>query len=56
VAEFALFEWLPATRDTARRLGLVTLEQVVAALTHAVEDPPERLRICAAWPQMVSMS
>jgi uncharacterized protein YbjT (DUF2867 family) len=43
---YALFEWLPATRETARRLGLVTLEQVVAALTYAVEHPPELLRIC----------
>jgi uncharacterized protein YbjT (DUF2867 family) len=43
---YALFEMLPATRDSARRLGLVTLEQMVAALTHAVEHPPERLRIC----------
>jgi uncharacterized protein YbjT (DUF2867 family) len=43
---YALFERLPATRDTARRLGLVTLEQMVAALTDAVEHPPELLRIC----------
>lgn len=43
---YALFELLPATRDAARRLGLVTLEQMVAALVYAVEHPPERLRIC----------
>ncbi len=43
---YALFEILPATRDTARRLGLVTLDEMVAALAHAVEHPPERLRIC----------
>ena len=43
---YALFEMLPATRASARRLGLVTLEQMVAALTRAVEHPPERLRIC----------
>ena len=43
---YALFEQLPATRDTARRLGLVTLEQMVAALTYAVEQPPGQLRIC----------
>jgi uncharacterized protein YbjT (DUF2867 family) len=35
-----LAERLPPTRDTARRLGLVTLEQMVAALVHAVENPP----------------
>ncbi len=33
-------ECLPSTRETARRLGLVTLEQMVAALVRAVEDPP----------------
>jgi len=43
---YALFERLPATRDTARRLGLVTLDEMAAALAHAVEHPPERLRIC----------
>ena len=40
-----LLERLPATRDTARRLGLVTLEQMVNALVHAVEHPPETSRI-----------
>ena len=43
---YALFEILPATRDTARRLGLVTLDEMVAALARAVEHPPEHLRIC----------
>jgi uncharacterized protein YbjT (DUF2867 family) len=33
-------ELRPATRETARRLGLVTLRQMVAALVAAVEDPP----------------
>jgi uncharacterized protein YbjT (DUF2867 family) len=31
---------LPATREAARRLGLVTLDDMVAALTGAVENPP----------------
>ena len=35
-----LAERVPASRDTARRLGLVTLPQMVAALVTAVEDPP----------------
>ena len=35
-----LAEPLPASRDTARRLGLLTLRQMVAALVAAVEDPP----------------
>ena len=33
-------ERLPATRDGARRLGLVTLAQIVNALVTAVENPP----------------
>jgi hypothetical protein len=37
---YALAEMLPATRDGARRLGLVTLAQMTRALVHAVEHPP----------------
>jgi hypothetical protein len=33
------FERLPQTRETARRLGLVTLRQMLAALVNAVEHP-----------------
>jgi uncharacterized protein YbjT (DUF2867 family) len=36
-----LAERLPASRDTARRIGLVTLAQMCAALVLAVEDPPK---------------
>ncbi|HZQ91540.1 MAG TPA: NAD(P)H-binding protein [Terriglobales bacterium] len=32
-------ERLPATREGARRLGLVTLDEMVGALVHAVENP-----------------
>ena len=35
---------IPFTRHGARRLGLVTLPQVIAALTYAVEHPIEGLR------------
>jgi uncharacterized protein YbjT (DUF2867 family) len=35
-----LAERLPSSRDTARRLGLVTLAQMRTALVAAVEDPP----------------
>lgn len=35
-----LAERVPSSRETARRLGLVTLPQMVAALVTAVEDPP----------------
>jgi len=37
---YQLAEWLPGTRATARRLGLVTLAQMVRALVRAVEHPP----------------
>lgn len=40
-----LFEQLPGTRETARRLGLVTREQMIAALARAVESQPDRIRI-----------
>jgi len=40
-----LAEQLPATRDTALRLGLVTLDQMVNALVAAVEAPPAKNRV-----------
>lgn len=40
-----LLERVPATRETARRLGLVTIEQMVRALIGAVEDPCQGIRI-----------
>jgi len=36
---------LPKTRDSARRLGLVTIQQMIAALARAVEQPATGLRI-----------
>jgi uncharacterized protein YbjT (DUF2867 family) len=36
---YKLCEWLPPTRAGARRLGLVTLKQMVGALVRAVEHP-----------------
>lgn len=42
---YRLFECLPATRDTARRLGLVHLPQMVATLVYAVEHPATGIRI-----------
>ncbi|HSB64302.1 MAG TPA: NAD(P)H-binding protein [Thermoanaerobaculia bacterium] len=42
---YALLELLPATRDGARRLGLVTLGQMTSALVRAVEEPPRGVRI-----------
>jgi uncharacterized protein YbjT (DUF2867 family) len=40
-----LMELLPPTRAGARRLGLVTLEQMKRALVHAVENPCRGVRI-----------
>lgn len=40
-----LLERIPSTRDAARRMGLVTVEQMVAALASAVEDPAQGIRI-----------
>jgi uncharacterized protein YbjT (DUF2867 family) len=37
---YALAELLPPTRETARRLGLVTVGQMVGALVQAVESAP----------------
>ena len=38
---YALFLLLPGTRQSAERLGLVTLSQMVYALVWAVENPPD---------------
>ncbi len=35
-------EFLPATRESARRLGLVTISQMLSALVWAVENAPRR--------------
>lgn len=40
-----LFERLPSTRDSAQRLGLVTLEEMVAALLWAVNHPSDGIRL-----------
>lgn len=45
VPVYRILEALPATRERARRLGLVTLDQMVAALVRAVESPAEGVRI-----------
>ena len=40
-----LMERLPSTRDSARRLGLVTLPQMLQTLVRAVETPAAGIRI-----------
>jgi uncharacterized protein YbjT (DUF2867 family) len=37
---YKLAELFPATRGTAKRLGLITIEEMVQALVRAVEHPP----------------
>lgn len=40
-----VMEAIPATREAARRLGLVTTKQMINALRSAVENPPAGTRI-----------
>lgn len=42
---YKVCEWLPFTRASAQRLGLVTLEQLILALVEAVESPAQGTRI-----------
>jgi uncharacterized protein YbjT (DUF2867 family) len=42
---FWLLERLPRTRESAQRLGFVTLAQMTSALCHAVESPAAGIRI-----------
>jgi|SRR5437868_6198387 len=45
IPAYWLLEKIPATRPGAQRLGLVTLDQMVAALLYAVENPSGDVRI-----------
>jgi uncharacterized protein YbjT (DUF2867 family) len=42
---YAVLRRLRSTRQGAERLGLVTLDQMVAAMIHAVEHPPHGIRV-----------
>lgn len=42
---YAMARLLPATRDGANRLALVTLEQMTQTLAWAVEHPPEQMQV-----------
>jgi uncharacterized protein YbjT (DUF2867 family) len=46
-----LLERIPQTKESAQRLGLITIRQMVDALVWAVENPPEGIRILDV-PQM----
>jgi uncharacterized protein YbjT (DUF2867 family) len=41
---YKIAEWIPQTREGAQRLGLVTLEQMLNALTFALENPVQGTR------------
>ncbi len=45
IPAYWLFESLPSTREGARRLGLVTLEQMLQALTNAIASPAPNVRV-----------
>jgi nucleoside-diphosphate-sugar epimerase len=40
-----IFERLPATREGAQRLGLVTIDQMLNALIWTIENPPDEIRV-----------
>jgi len=42
---YRVMEAIPSTRETARRLGLVTLPQMIQTLARAVEQPPNGVRV-----------
>ena len=42
---YGMLERIPATREIATRLALVTITEMTAALVHAIENPPDALRI-----------
>jgi uncharacterized protein YbjT (DUF2867 family) len=50
-----LLERLPSTTESARRLGLVTLQQMLVALVSAIEHPSDGIRIVEV-PQIKSSS
>ena len=45
IPAYWLFEKLPATREGAQRLGLVTLEQMLQALASAIASPAPNVRV-----------
>jgi uncharacterized protein YbjT (DUF2867 family) len=45
---YALLQRLPATAEGAQRLGLVSRDEMVGALVHAVEHPSVAMRVSSA--------
>ncbi|HEV8113619.1 MAG TPA: NAD(P)H-binding protein [Planctomycetota bacterium] len=44
---YSILEAIPRTRESAVRLGFVTLAQMVTAMVASIENPPKRTRILA---------
>ena len=42
---YRLMERVPSTKESAQRLGLVTIQQMLHTLVWAVEHPPDRVRV-----------
>jgi uncharacterized protein YbjT (DUF2867 family) len=42
---YRVCEWIPYTRDAARRFGLVTIDELILALIEAVEAPAQGVRV-----------
>lgn len=42
---YRLMEMMPSMHDAARRLGLVTIQDMLTALIRAIEYPPESIRV-----------
>lgn len=42
---YRLMEMVPSTQDAARRLGLVTIHDMLAALVWSIEHPPESIQV-----------
>ncbi|HMS66372.1 MAG TPA: NAD(P)H-binding protein [Ignavibacteria bacterium] len=42
---YKLFEFIPAAKTTALRLGLVKIDQIINCITYAVQNPPEGIYI-----------
>jgi uncharacterized protein YbjT (DUF2867 family) len=55
VSLYWVLRLLPPTREGARRLGLVTLNQMVRALVEAIENPAQGVRILAV-PEIQSVA
>ena len=45
VPVYWILERIPQTKESAQRLGLITISQMINALVWAVENPPPAIRI-----------